>query len=312
MEMTHQTDSLILGANPLLGVDHFSRARGRDRVLGIDSERIQRVMNASFESGASGFTIGVDPILYNVLHQMRETGSATRFGIYLILPDMRTYSSAFMTRGALGVVRDLLSNLSVTGKAKAITQGGLSMLTADPMRAMNMYIDIELSRLSDIKPFESEIKGVFAFEAITDMIVALNVKSVFREYVRHVTDTHGIKAGFVTRNFPRFVDFCEDSNVSMDELLVMTPFNRLGFQMTPSREECEKTLDRVGGSNVIGMSLMAGGALQLEDAAMYLSELEDLRSVVLGTSTESHARATFTLMRKALLHSNGRTSTGST
>jgi hypothetical protein len=297
---TQYLDQLVLGANPLVGVDHFSRARGRDRILGLGSDRILQVIESAFSSGATGFNFGPDSSIYGILRRMKENGYSKSFGVYFILPDMRTYSNAYLTKGAMGVMKELLNNLSWTEKAKAIVQGGLTMLTANPTRGMNMYIDIELSKLLDILPPNAALKSTLVFEAITDMILSFRVKSLLIDYVHHVEDTFHIKPGFVTRNFTRFVEFVAECDIPFHDIVIMTPFNRLGFQMTPSRESCEKTLASLRDANIIGMSLLAGGALSLSDAIQYLAELKNLKSVAVGVSSEGHARETFSKLANTL------------
>jgi hypothetical protein len=280
-------DQLILGANPLVGVDHFSRARGRDRYLMMNPNNVFDTMDSAFVAGAQGFNFGVDPSIYKLLREMKEKNYDRRFGMYLILPDMRTYAGAYLSGGPMGVMKELLNNLSWSEKAKAIAQGGLTVLTADPVRA-------------EIAPRKAELKTVLAFEAITEMILSFRLQDFLTDYVSHLADTFRIRAGFVTRNFTRFVKFCEDCNMSLDDIIIMTPFNRLGFQMNPSRESCEDTLSRLGSSNVIAMSLLAGGALSLDDAIQYINMNRSIKSVAIGLSSPSHARETFGRLQSAL------------
>ena len=71
------------------------------------------------------------------------------------------------------------------------------------------------------------------------------------------------------------------------------PFNPLGFQMCPSREACEATLQDLAGSTVIGFSVLAAGYLGLDEAVRYVAGLRGLAGVAVGASTIEHACQTF-------------------
>ena len=73
----------------------------------------------------------------------------------------------------------------------------------------------------------------------------------------------------------------------------MTPFNSIGFQMSPSREACELCLSGLSDADVIAMSIMAGGYLNLDQAFQYLRTLPKLSGVAIGASSKEHAEETF-------------------
>jgi len=72
----------------------------------------------------------------------------------------------------------------------------------------------------------------------------------------------------------------------------MTSFNKVGFQMNPSREECENALSQYQGE-IIAMSILAGGFLQVKDAYQYLSKFQKINNAVIGVSSIEHAKKTF-------------------
>lgn len=285
-------DRLILGSNPLYGVDHFSSQRARERSLQLKSDRIFGVVKASLSAGATGFNFSPHPIIYDILGELKEEGYGHNLGLYPMLPNAQTYITAQLNSGTVGMAKLLLRNLGVAAGARAIVYGGLSWLTTDPVRAMRLYIDIEITKLTDIAPSNAKIRVVLAHEVLSDLILALKMEEILRIYIEHLHDKHGLQAGFVTRNFPRFVQFCEESNLPLKDFALMTPFNRIGFQMTPNRESCEQTLEKLRGENVIGMSALAGGQLELGEAIEYLSPLK-LKSLCVGVSTQTHAKETF-------------------
>ena len=134
-------------------------------------------------------------------------------------------------------------------------------------------------------------------EIIVDLALAFQLKDIFESYISHVNDHYKVRAGLVTRNFPRLIQLLDETGISYDKISLMTPFNKMGFQMNPSREACERSLAQKPGIDVMGMSILAAGMLNLKEATEYIHGLENLRSVVVGVSSEDHAVRTFQTLR---------------
>jgi hypothetical protein len=69
--------------------------------------------------------------------------------------------------------------------------------------------------------------------------------------------------------------------------------------MSPSREECEKALLNVPDTEVIAMSVLASGYINLPEAIDYINGIPQLKGIVVGVSREQHARD-FKTFKKAL------------
>ena len=82
----------------------------------------------------------------------------------------------------------------------------------------------------------------------------------------------------------------------IEKPLIMASFNKAGFQMNPSREECERCL-REHDVDVLAMSTLAAGYLKPKEAYEYLFSLPNIESVVVGVSTKEHAEETFGIIR---------------
>jgi hypothetical protein len=158
-------------------------------------------------------------------------------------------------------------------------------------------VNAEISIVLKAAPRGAVLKSALLHEIATDLIVSFKMEELFREYCRLVSTSYHVRPGFVTRNFPRFLEFVSGSNMPLDSIIVMTPFNPLGFQMNPSREECEAVLKDNMSTNLIATSIMASGYLELKDAIRYIKSLPTRVSVAVGVSTANHARETFSLLR---------------
>jgi hypothetical protein len=140
---------------------------------------------------------------------------------------------------------------------------------------------------------------VFLHDTVTDLAVALGALQPLKVFANRLFENYRITPGFVTRNFVRFVESFDSVGFTMNNLIVMAPFNDIGFQMIPNRIECEKTLKGHHSLDLVGMSVLAAGQVPLERAISYLKRI-GLRSVTIGVSSEVHASDTFTRLNREL------------
>lgn len=77
-------------------------------------------------------------------------------------------------------------------------------------------------------------------------------------------------------------------------MVIMAPFNQVGFQMSPSREPAEDCAAYLESGKIIAMSILSGGYLPLEKALAYLKRLRNLSGAAVGVSSVKHAEDTFT------------------
>jgi hypothetical protein len=139
---------------------------------------------------------------------------------------------------------------------------------------------------------------VLLHEIITDMAVALGLNWLFKSYVSLVSKL-GITPGFETRNFAYLVNRFKQWNMNFKDIVILAPFNKVGFQMNPSKEDCEKALASLHETSVIAMSILAAGYLKPSQAIGYIQTLSNLRGVVVGVSKEHHATS-FRLLNEGI------------
>lgn len=288
-------DRYLIGDNPFIGVNHLSLQRARENLNRLNTIKILGVIDAAMTSGAQGLLMSTHPLMYDVLKQVRSRTDGPTFGLYPLLPYAQAYVRKANEKGILGLVRELLAETGLKALAR-----GLSLASMDPERALRAYVDTELDILFKNVPRRAVLRGVVLHEVITDLAVSFNADQLLKGYADHIVDKYHVRPGFATRNFDRFVAFAEKSGLVMGEIIMLTPFNKVGFQMNPSKEACERTLDRLGVANVIAMSILASGILSLDDALNYLREHGSIKSFVVGVSTEEHARETFSQMNRTL------------
>lgn len=296
---TPDVDRLLLGDNPLIGVDHLSQERARERLARLNTGRIVEVIDTAIAYGAKGFLFSTHPTIYDALRLMKKEGTHTGFGLYPLLPYAQTYVRIATEKGILGLAQEVLSKLTWKAKAKAIT-AGLSLATADPSAILRAYVDAELDIIFKNAPESATLKCVFLHEVITDLSTSFHAAELIQSYVYHISDKYHVRPGFATRNFAKFVSYAKEIGLKLDQIVILTPFNKVGFQMNPSREKCEESLKELRDANIIAMSILAAGYLNLEDAVQYIKQLHSIKSVVVGVSTMGHARETFSYLSQQL------------
>ncbi len=167
------------------------------------------------------------------------------------------------------------------------------------MALLKTYLIYEISRIKSSAGKQANLSSILLHEIVTDMALALNLSWLFKSYVGFMLD-FGIKPGFNTRNFAYLVNKFREWKIDFREILIATPFNKIGFQMNSSRMECEKALANHPEANVIAISILASGYLKPLEAIRYIESLPNLKGVVVGVSKERHARETFKLLKEKL------------
>jgi len=294
-------DSFLIGDNPFTGVSHLSQVAGRERVERLQLQGIMKVMEKAISSGATGYTFSTHPTNLQILKELKEAGTLhSTFDLYPVLPYAEGYVRLANEKGTIGLVKDVLGKLPLSGKAKVLIEGGLAATNFDAIQMLRAYVDMELTSYLSVKPKEGNLRTVLLHEIVTDLALSFEARQLFDSFMKYVGDKYDAKPGFVTRNFARFVSFFRDHDLPLERAVIMTPFNKIGFQMNPSKNACETCLSNLPEGEVIAISIFAGGYLGLDEATDYLRRLHGLSGVAVGVSTEQHAADTFTKLKTLL------------
>lgn len=286
-------ERVLLGDSPFIGADPLIQDRARESLAQLRPEEMVRVMRAAFASGADGFVFYTHPTNLSAFKLLSSQDPEISFDMYPLFPYAQDYVRGATEMGTVGLLMERLKRLTLAGKIKAVFEGGLAALTLDPHKLLAMTLQAEIGDFLKAAPPRARLKGVFLHDVIVDLSVALGLREMIETYIASVVGEYGVKPGLTTRNFTRLVGFLENNNISMNNLMIMAPFNSLGFQMNPSRQACEETLATRNDLDVVAMGLLSAGLLDLESALAYVKRLKNLRSVVVGASREEHALTTF-------------------
>jgi hypothetical protein len=295
--MTSKTRKILLvGDNPFHGISHLSQERARDRAAGESAAEKANIVKTAIENGADGFSFSVSDTTLSILKQMREQNTISQMNLYPIVPYAFEYVRIATQVGTPGLARKLAKQMVLSGDIGTMLGALGSVATMNPEGLMKTYLSYEISRIHSATAKKAKLTSILLHEVITDMALALNLDWLFKSYVSYLSGK-GITPGFNTRNFPYLVKKFAEWQIELDQTVIETQFNKAGFQMNPSREECEKTLQSLNSPIVLAISVLAAGYFKPPEALDYIVSLENLKGAVVGVSTEQQARDLFPLFK---------------
>ncbi len=291
---------LLVGDNPFHGISHISDDRARARGAEINNSiYAAKLVKTSLDNGASGFMFSVSDTTLSILRLLTEGASSRSPTLYAIVPYAYEYVRIATNLGTVGLAKKLTKQMVLSGNVGAIGASLKFLATMNPKDLLKAYLLYELSRTKDAIGTRFILESMMLHEVITEIILSLNLDWLAKSYIDLSLEL-GMKPGFETRNFAYLVKKFNEWAIDFSKISIATPFNRLGFQMNPSRKDCEKALMEVSECNLIAMSSLASGYLTLSEAADYLENLPSIKGVVIGVSREKQALETFKYMKEKL------------
>ncbi len=305
--MANETERLLLvGDNPFHGISHLSQERARARNEQISfTEFAANLVVSSIEHGANGFMFSVSETTLATLQTVQKRLGNKPLALYAIVPYAYEYVRLATQLGPVGLAKKLGQKIVLTGNLQAIFNGLKGVIRMDPEALMKTYLFYELSRIKSSAGKHMNIASVMLHEVVTDMLLALNADWLIKSFIDFLSERK-MKPGFETRNFVYLVSKFKEWDIDFSKIVIAAPFNKVGFQMVPSKEECEKALAEVPESTTIAFSILAAGYLELQEASDYVQTLSNLKGVAVGVSKEHHARETFAILEKRLNGSKAR------
>jgi len=292
-----KTRTLLVGDNPFHGVSHFSQERARSRDDRIqDPNWASEIVKASFESGADGFMFSVSETTLGILRRLPRNPERR---YYAIVPAAGDYVRLSSKAGTTGLLKHVAKQTLRSGNMPAISYGVRGVVQRDLSSLFKAYLAYEISRVKGSLKRGERPYTLMLHELVTEMAVALDMGWLIRSHIEYLSKI-GIKPGFETRNFASLVNRLKELDVDLRDLVITTPFNRLGFQMNPEKAACENALKTIPEAEVIAMSVLASGRLSLPEAREYIGILPGLSGVVIGVSRREQAQETFKFFKGAV------------
>jgi hypothetical protein len=302
------TDRLLLvGDNPFHGVSHFSSERSLLRAANIlDAQFASELVVTSINHGANGFTFTASETTLSILRKISDSNLSHKIALYLLVPNVNELvRTAGSTGGLPGLAKDMVRKMSTVLDFQLLGNGIRGAIYIDPKSLLKAYLKYEYLRLQKIikKRQSLFLASLILHETITDMALALDMPWVFQAHIELMHNLQ-IKPGFETRNLPYFVKRFKEWQINFKGIVIEAPFNAAGFQMCPSRAECEKAISDAAPGEIIAFSILAAGYLKLPQALDYIHGLSGINGIAVGVSSKKQAIETFSLARDVLLYGN--------
>lgn len=302
--MNEHSMSLLIGDNPFHRISHLSQERVRARSTGLNQENMEyaaRLVKLSMENGANGFMFSVDEATLSILKILSESNEVENMSLYAIVPYAYEYvRRATQAGGVSGLAKSLAQEMIFSSNIKVILPNISGLIQFNPSSFLKVYVAYEMTRIKNAIKGQNCLKSILLHEIITDMALALNLEQLFKDYIKFV-EKSDVRPGFETRNFASLVKKFSEWNIDFSKITITASFNKIGFQMDPSKDECERALAQVHDAEVIAMSILAAGYLSPLEAVTYINQLGGITGVVVGVSKEGHAINTFRLLGQNLI-----------
>ena len=299
--MNSKDKVLLVGDNPFHGISHLSQERSRVRGdTPTNPEYAAKLIGLAVQNGADGFMFSVSEKTLSILNCLRKNGEGNGLSLYAIMPYAYEYVRLAGANGGVpGLAKKLVREIVFSGNLRAAASGLNGALRSDLASLVKTYLLYEVSRVKRSAGGRAKLESVILHQLLTDLCLSLGLDWVFKFYTGFLLKA-GIVPGFNTGNFAFLVEKFREWNISLEDILVAAPFNKVGFQMVPSKEECEKVLESLPKPNVLAISILAAGYLKPEEAVGYIACLPNIKGVAVGVSKERHAAETFKLLKERL------------
>jgi hypothetical protein len=287
-----QIDKILLGHNPLFGVDHLSQERGNAKDQKFENRSaLQDILRYAHSKGVKAMMMSTHPRAQVVLDIIaKDPVLKDDFTVYPLLPYIVKYVRQANEKGMFNVLTDLLSQAGA-GKSFSMMLTGMTGLASGNLnKLIKILIDIEML------PFKGhKIGAIFMHDTLVDLAMGLDCDEAFDVFRDHIDKQYSVPGGLITKNVPMLRQRLDGRG--WDDYLIMAAFNKTGFYMNPSLEETIKEVQKPG-MNFMLMSILAAGAIPPKDAFEFLGQFPEIKSVVVGMSRKDHIDQTVDLINK--------------
>ncbi len=288
-------DKILLGHNPLFGVDHLSQERGntKEQKFGNRSA-LEEVLRYAHSKGVKAMMMSTHPRAQIILDIIKnDPVLKDDFTVYPLLPYIVKYVRQSNEKGMFTMVKDLLLQAGVGKSFSMMLTGAKSLVGGNLYETIKILIDLEML------PFKGHKLGaIFMHDVLVDLALGMGCDEAFDVFREHIEKNYDVPAGLITKNVPMLRERLDARG--WDDYLIMAAFNKTGFYINPSLEETIKAVKKPG-MNFIPMSVLAAGAIPPTDAFEFIGKFPEIKSVVVGMSKKNHIDQTVDLINKYIM-----------
>lgn len=281
-------DKIILGSNPFEGVGYLSRTQTRHFLEFFSKpDNIVPILEVSFNLGVKTFTCANND---NILTALKNFRHSQELKLLPVIPNAYDYARESTEKGVLGAVLGKAKRVDIYRKVRMGLRA-LSkihgIISKDILTLLTSLMDLEMSTFKGY-----DIPGVILHGQVTDLALTSNNKDVLNVYQELIRERYHAIPVLATHNFGSLLPKLREWNIKIP---IMASFNKKGFIMKPSQEECEDLI-RDTDYYIIAKKVLAGGRLTPEEAFSYLAD-KNIGSVTVGIGSLSEAYHTLTVAK---------------
>jgi hypothetical protein len=297
--MINDEKLILVGDNPFQGVSHLSQEKALQRNSNISDAKFDaQLVLTSLGNGANGFTFTSNETALSIIEEINKT--PVNINYYPLVPNVSEMVRIAASAGGIpGLTKEMAKKVIMYMDSRLLLNLIKGTLLNKPSALFQSYILYEYHRLIKVigERNRRQLKAILLHEVVTDMALALNMRWIFKTHIELMCKL-GLQAGFETRNFSYFVKMFKEWEIDTSGIVIEAPFNGIGFQMCPSKEECEQALLKTVNAQVIAISILAAGYIKPPEAFEYAATLSGLSGLAIGVSNEKQAEATFQLANR--------------
>jgi len=276
-------DRILFGDNQFFGVNHMSEEKARAQAMRFqDTSAMIDVLDTAYSLGIKVFMCTTHERVAEVCEHVRKHPQRyADFSFYPCMPYAHKYANAVTEYGMIDALKRLLPE---EGALSALFQGGMSLATKDIEGIGKLLIDAEMKMFHGLRT-----PVVFIQNVVTDLLLGLGLKDVFRVFADHVSERYQAEPGFITMNLPLLLDVLAE--VGVDNPIVCSNINKIGFRMCGGIEAYEEAL-KTRRFRAVAMSIFASGAIPPKEAIEYVCGLKNVEALVFGASSRGNIKQT--------------------
>lgn len=276
-------DRLLFGDNQFFGVNHMSEEKARAQSIRFqDIKSVIEVLDNAMDEGVDSFMCTTHDRIALVCEHMRANSS--RYKDFKFMPSMpyaHKYANAVTDDGIIGALKRFIPD---EGFINAAIRGGMSLAKKDIEGITTLLVDAEMKMFAGLNT-----PVIFLQNVVVDLLLGLGFKDAFRIFAEHVKNRYNAEPGFITMNMPMLLDALAE--VGIDNPIVCSNINKIGFRMCGGFEAYERTL-REKKFRAIAMSVYASGAIPPKEAIEWVCRQPNIVSIVFGASSRGNIRNT--------------------
>ena len=291
-------DKIVFGDNQFFGINHMSQEKAQQLTEKFyDINNIYKVYDLAYNNGIKSFFLNSNDRAIEICNHFKENRDKyPDISFYASIPYPYKYANMVAEKGIMSSMNDILFKGNTVGGAMGmIVKGGMSVISKDAIKLMQILIDMEMKMFKGL-----DVKVIFLQNIISDLVLGYDIKKIFVEYVNYIKKKYNAIPGLITQNLPHTLEKMNEWGIK--EMAICFSFNKIGYLMSPNVESYLTAIEKNNPNNyqLMAMSTLASGAINPNEAYAFLDN-KNIQSVVFGASSETHIAQTKKLVDDIVL-----------